>query len=178
MDDITVYESGAARNEDYAGVVCWLLWSRKANAFHRRESLVDVEDFEAVKHLPWKMQKVGKKRYWRISYSHSGETVYLARQLLGFPKCAVVDHTNRNTLDDRRRNLRACTVGQNNLNRPGRGNSFSRHKGVVWSPLREKWRVTASGYLIGHFEDETEALRAYNRYMKHHIGEFAYLNPV
>ncbi|WP_161967474.1 HNH endonuclease [Fimbriiglobus ruber] len=174
MDDNTLHHPYAERNEDYAGAVCWLLWSRKTNSFHQRQSLVDVEDFEAVKHLPWKMQKVGKKRYWRVCYGSAGETRYLARHLLNFPENSIVDHANRDTLDDRRKNLRTCTVAQNNLNRPGTGTS---RKGIVWSPIRKKWRVVAAGYLIGHFEDEDEAVRAYNRYMLHHVGEFAYLNP-
>ena len=168
-------------NEDYTYSICWLIWDRRIGAYHAREALVDVVDFKQLKHLPWRMCRVGKNRHWRIVGKVDGREISLARLLKGDPKCMTVDHENRNTLDDRRFNLRACTVGQNNANNAGYTRQ-GRYKGVQWIEKRKKWIVLAGPrgrpkfYAV--FDSEIEAAMAYNEFAKKTYGPFAYLNPV
>lgn len=46
----------------------------------------------------------------------------------------------------------------------------------------EKWQVytgrRGARVMVGHFESEVEAARAYNRFAASHYGPTAYLNPV
>lgn len=183
MDDAKVHAESVERNEeDYTGAVCWLIWNRKSGAFDTRQALVDVEDFERLFRLPWRIQKVGKLRYPRVVFNNAVENVYLAREVMGHPPGLVVDHINRNTLDDRRKNLRACTVRENNLNTIRNTGRASRFKGVYWSMVNNRWAAVGheSGRRksLGFHPTEVEAARAYNSWARERLGPTAYLNPV
>lgn len=168
-----------ARNNEYIGAVCWAIWNSDAGAFCTHEALVDTEDFERLKHHAWRIGKVGKKRKLRVV---RGRGVYLAREIMGFPPGLIVDHKDRNSLNDRRANLRPCTVAENNLNREQYPSARSRFKGVAWNPSTKNWQVYAGRrgqkVMVGRFSDEVEAARAYNAFARQHYDPFAYLNPV
>ncbi|HCA7297239.1 TPA: HNH endonuclease [Escherichia coli] len=53
-----------------------------------------------------------------------------------------VDHINGVRHDNRWRNLRRCTVQQNNMNKQIRADNKSGVPGVNWYECRKKWRVT------------------------------------
>jgi hypothetical protein len=101
----------------------------------------------------------------------SGETIYLHREIMGltYGDPLVVDHKNRQRLDNRRSNLRVVTKAVNAKNRSKRVGS-SLHKGVYWKkpdPLhrtRGKWyaRIIIDRKMIhlGGFETEDEAAAA------------------
>lgn len=153
-----------ARNrEDFTDACCWAIWNAKAGAYDNRPALVDVEDFERLKDFGWRIQKVGKCRTPRIVRDG---TIYLAREIMGSPKGMAVDHRDRNTLNDRRRNLRVCTTGENNLNKAQNGSARSRFRGVAWLPTMQVWQVypgkRGQRVLVGRFACEVEAARAYN----------------
>lgn len=170
------------RNNDYTGSVCWLFWNKKRKAFDTREALIDAEDFERLKHDSWRINLIGKKRKPRVVRNERKRLVYLARQLLDEPTGKIVDHENRNSLDDRRFNLRVCTVGENNLNRAQTASARSQFKGVAWNPSTQKWQVytgrRGNRVLLGHFDCEIKAAQIYNEFARTHYGPMAYLNPV
>ncbi len=101
------------------------------------------------------------------------------RQIMNPPKGMVVDHKNRNGLDNTRDNLRIGTYNQNNCNRRPRGKT-SQYKGVSYDKRRNKWKATAwkdgRSFTIGRYDDEIEAARAADRKNYEFNGEFAYLN--
>jgi hypothetical protein len=78
----------------------------------------------------------------------------------------VTDHVNRNTLDNRRRNLR-ITTSQNNAKNRGASRGWathgvrSPHRGVMWDKATGLWRATVRmdgrKYELGHFVDPDEA---------------------
>ena len=100
------------------------------------------------------------------------------------PHGFLVDHINRDKLDNRRLNLRLATKSQNEQNKTKRrANTTSRFKGVVKMSGRKKcWRATLTeeGYNIhiGTFYSEKEAAIAYNQAAYERWGEFAVLNDV
>ena len=52
-----------------------------------------------------------------VNRKYTKDEVYLHRILIGAKKGEIVDHINRNKLDNRIENLRIVTQSQNNLNR-------------------------------------------------------------
>jgi len=94
-------------------------------------------------------------------------------------KGMVVDHLDGNSLNNRKSNLRVCTVSQNHQNRRWTYGS-SRYKGVWWNKKMKKWvagiTLKRKYIFIGHFADEVAAAKAYDRKAAELFGEFAYLN--
>lgn len=86
--------------------------------------LIDDADAEYYDSHTWYIIKGYPTRYVnRNAY-------YLSRELLGSPAGQQVDHINGNPLDNRRANLRVCTVNQNRKNRLLNRDSSTGYKGV------------------------------------------------
>ena len=82
----------------------------------------------------------------------------------------VIDHVNRNGLDNRRENLRLATNGQNIVNRehkPGR----SGHRGARQSP-NGRWVAKISATHLGTFDTIEEAIATYQKAAKERWGDF------
>lgn len=89
----------------------------------------------------------------------------------------LVDHINRNGLDNRRSNLRPAAHWQNSGNTRGRGGT-SDYKGVCWHLAAGAW-VAQIGHPrrhLGIFDSEIEAARAYDRAAVERWGTYAFLN--
>jgi len=91
----------------------------------------------------------------------------------------VIDHINRNGLDNRRANLRPATVAQNAWNSRRRKNR-SGYKGVWFARDKGKfhaaiWHNNKREYL-GYFDSPISAAKAYDLAAKKYHKEFAVLN--
>lgn len=93
----------------------------------------------------------------------------------------MVDHEDRDGLNNTRGNLRVCVVDSfnsaNKIKCPGKSSQF---KGVAWIVRDKKWRARAvfdgkTSYL-GHFDKEVDAALAYDKEAKRLFGDFALLN--
>ncbi len=51
----------------------------------------------------------------------------------------LVDHKNHGIRDNRKRNLRKCTMSQNQMNKKIQKNNTSGVPGVSWFPTRNTW---------------------------------------
>lgn len=87
-----------------------------------------------------------------------------------------VDHMNRNTLDNRRANLRPVTHAHNARNQAGRAGT-SQYRGVFWDTRAGKWRAQARlnyrSIHVGFYVDEHEAAAAVLRFWDEHPVEIA-----
>jgi len=96
------------------------------------------------------------------------------------PPGMIVDHINRNGLDNRRCNLRIGTIAQNAMNKRGQRNASSRFKGVTWSHHVSKWvaSINEGGKRrhLGCFVSEIEAALAYDAAARILHGDWACLN--
>jgi len=147
-------------------------------------TIIDLEDVERVSRYNWHIQKCKKQVYAAtIDYDINSKTklILLHRFILNPPPKKQIDHINRNTLDNRRNNLRICTNRQNCRNKPkANKTSSSKYKGVWHNKRNNKWyaiismdkrKVKQKSHLT-----EIEAAKTYDRLALKLFGEFAYLN--
>jgi hypothetical protein len=91
-----------------------------------------------------------------------------------------VDHINRQTLDNRRTNLRVVSRSQNIQNGNKRKNTKSKYKGVFWYKGSGKWSAGIQknliSYHLGYFLTEEDAARAYDKAAIKLFGIGAYTN--
>ncbi|MGD0572653.1 MAG: AP2/ERF family transcription factor [Sedimentisphaerales bacterium] len=99
------------------------------------------------------------------------------------PPGLLVDHFNRNGLDNRRANLRLATRAQNSCNTKKQKGCSSKFKGVCFHKNRKgpnPWDayidVNNRRINLGCFPTEISAARAYDSAAKKYHGEFARLN--
>lgn len=128
-------------------------------------TIVDDEDAEAVGAYKWHTimaPSLGGTPYAhrKANRSGKGQHIWLSRWLIDAPKGLHVDHINRDTLDNRRCNLRLVTHSQNQANtvaKAGRYKGVSLTKSGVWLASIQ---FQKKGRHIGHFKTEEEAARA------------------
>jgi len=146
------------------------------------ETIVDDEDYAWLNQWKWYAKKDGNTFYAvrQERENQQYKTILMHRQILGLGEGKLTDHMNRDGLDNRRSNLRACTRSQNAMNQCRQKGCPSRFKGVTWHKGVGKWqaRITASGNCtyLGLYDTEEEAALVYNRAALECFGEFACLN--
>jgi hypothetical protein len=148
-------------------------------------AVIDAADEALVSPYKWSAFLNGK-RYEAMSYvwdASAGRSrkIRMHRLLASCPAGKVVDHRNGNRLDNRRCNLRVCTVAENSRNRMKPRGGTSTFKGVHRSDrTRKPWcsRIWSNGRTIdlGRYETEEAAARAYDGAALTYFGEFARLN--
>jgi len=148
-----------------------------ADAKHRY-AIVDPEDYEKIAVDDWQLYNNHNCKYYAARIEDC-KIVFMHRQIMGNPAGKVIDHRNREGLDNRKSNLRLATHSQNNCNRKQIQGS-SKYRGVNYVKNRKKWRAAINYNRIykhlGFFENEEDAARAYDEAAKIYHGEFATLN--
>lgn len=109
----------------------------------------------------------------RVKYS-----IYLHRLICPAPDGVLVDHINRDTLNNRRANLRVVSVTGNTLNRAKRRGTLSQYRGVTLTGKRWSATITSGGKqtYLGSFPSEVEAAEAYDEAAMRLHGDEATLN--
>jgi hypothetical protein len=110
-----------------------------------------------------------------------GSNVRLHRLIMGVEDSTlVVDHINRNGLDNRRSNLRIVTSQENRFNsrKTHTLKNTSIYKGV--QKRRNKWiariGINRGRLFLGYFNTEEEAAKAYDKKALELYGDKAYTN--
>lgn len=120
--------------------------------------------------------KDGSLKFSRPKPLHRLLNPYLDKNL-------VVDHINRNRLDNRRENLRVCTQKQNSYNRTKnktknsktKSDNGSKYKGVRKNKNSFTAVISKDGktYTINKIKTEEEAAKIYDMMAEDLFGEFA-----
>lgn len=152
----------------------------------------DVEDWRFFFEHRWQIFTSGTKNnktHYAVSHVRRGPwfngsrkpvKIRLHRLIMCAPGGVFVDHVNNNGLDNRKENLRPCTIQQNARNSRAASGS-SRFKGVSWNKQYKMWSVqikvaTQKRLYVGRFHSEIEAAEAYDRMALKHFSDFAHLN--
>lgn len=150
---------------------------------------VDDEDFELLNEVKWhahlrcgnfyasrSIYLGGGRRNAKFRYEHMHNIIMPNKEGM------IVDHINRDSLDNRKCNLRYATRSQNNANRNPSKKGSSKYLGVMFEKDRNKWsariRKDGKGKRLGCFDSEIEAAIAYNNAALILHGDFANLNII
>lgn len=142
-------------------------------------ALVSLSDYDFLMRFVWYAAWMSNS-FYAVRRSEN-KTELMHRVIVGAAKKQDVDHIRkRQTLDNRRSNLRPCSHSQNLAN--SKLTHKSGYRGVTWYKPRQKWlaciRCKNQYYHLGYFLDKNDAARAYNRAASELFGEFATLNVV
>lgn len=146
---------------------------------------VDRVDAVIVGQHNWYAHK-GTRTYYAVTMANINdvrEHLYMQvviASAMGLRLDPMIDHWDRDGLNNRRINLRTADEIGNHANSRLRNDSLSGYKGV--SKYRGKWRAVIrfarKQFTIGYFKSPVEAAKAYNDKAVELFGEFASLNNV
>lgn len=119
--------------ETFNEVTYLYYWEQKSQS--EKIIIIDTEDLELIKNYYWQLNCNGYPQTRK-----NNNKIYLYRLILNyFNKEKIVDHINRNPLDNRKKNLRIVTIAENNLNKTSREDVGITKRG-------NKYRVTYKRY--------------------------------
>lgn len=148
--------------------------------------LISIDDIERCKDVNWCIFKNNlseKHKHWQSYYyamstknKKHPQSMLLHRFLTDCPKGLYVDHIDHNTLDNRRENLRICTMNENSSHRKKQQNNTSGVIGVCWSKKDNKWMayimVNRRFKNLGYYNDINQAADVRKQAELKYFGEF------
>lgn len=112
-------------------------------------TLVDDEDYVWLSQWAWSAKQ--SKSCWYAIRQSKGKIIRMHREIMKPEAHLQIDHINRNSLDNRRENLRICTAAENNLNK-------SQVQDAVGIYLnRKRWVAQVSLRGFNSFEEARES---------------------
>lgn len=124
-------------------------------------TLIDIEDIEKIKNIKWYFSK--DWGYCCTTKTKNKNFMFLQNFILD--KKGLIDHINRNPLDNRKENLRESNKSLNAHNTGIRSNNTSGITGVCWYKNTKRW-VARIGIIgkkkieLGNFKDKKNAVIA------------------
>lgn len=133
--------------------------------------LIDAIDYEEVSKYLWHIDGNGYVVNIRIGLLH---------RFLMDCGTNIIDHVNRDRLDNRRSNLRICNQRENTMNCTKRKRNTTGYKGVYFDKRRDKYYARLQSYgrtiNLGYFNSPVDAAKAYDVAAIKSAGKFAYTN--
>jgi hypothetical protein len=149
---------------------------------HSKFAKVDPQDYIWLSQFRWHCKANSNATYAvrTITVAGKSKRIYMHRLIMDTPPHLVCDHINHDGLDNRKGNLRNCTIKENNANARSAKGASSEYKGVTYSKRKKKWSVyikkDGRQFNLGCFNNEAEAAKTYDAAAIKLHGEFAHLN--
>lgn len=147
------------------------------------KAVVDQVDLGLVSRHKWCASRGHNTFYALANWTKpdgSRTMVKLHRLIMGAQSGELVDHRDRNGLNNRRSNLRLCSPSQNGGNAGTSRRNKSGYRGVFWDAQLNRWRayieIDRHRRHLGLYDDPWEAAQVYNATARDAWGEFAYQN--
>lgn len=158
-----------------------------------KQAIVDDKYYHILSKYKWYAHKRinGKNYYAETKIKDSQHNKYrnmkmhrLIMELEGINiKGQLIDHKNQNSLDNRVDNLRLVNISQNLQNASKHKDAkHSIYKGVFPIKLKNKTKYRASIFIdskvthLGHFDNEIDAAKMYDKVAIQYFGEYASIN--
>jgi len=139
-----------------------------------RYTLVDAEDYDYFSQWNWSVHSDGYAHRNLYTGRKATGNIRLHRAIIKAQPDQIVDHINRDKLDNRKSNLRICASGENRansgLNRNNKAGLKGVHKKVSRYIARHK-RVD-----LGRFDDAIDAAKCYDAALTERFGHYAATN--
>ena len=149
--------------DDYAEII---LYNKDCEEIDR--ATIDLEYVDVVKDIKWYKGADGYVKNKKLGMLH--------RYLLSASESQVVDHIDRNKLNNRISNLRYCSTAENQMNRSIHKNNSTGLRGIRKTPSN-KYRVDIGvnnkKIYIGIFESLQDAIAARQQAEIDYFGDFA-----
>lgn len=167
------HENGLNKYEYSNEMHCWVGYANNTgNPFY-----IDDNDYETVSRYSWYETSYGYLMT-RLSVT---EQIFMHRLIMfgldSKNNGIYIDHINRERRDNRKINLRACTIQENTWNKASETNTKSGVRGVSWYEPGNKWRayigIDSRTISLGYYNDLDEAIKARKEAEKKYWGEFA-----
>lgn len=133
---------------------------------------IDLEDMEVCKNHKWHLLSSG---YFATRIND--KIVLLHRLITNCDDDLVVDHINKDKLDNRKSNLRICKQQENCCNGSKSINNTSGIIGVTWDKNRNKWQaqimINYCNKILGRYIDKNDAIITRLKAELEYFGEFA-----
>jgi hypothetical protein len=148
-------------------------------------AIVDAEDCEILSAFKWyaKFSPFTSSFYAVRKATIDGKrtTILMHREIFGAHHGEKIDHQNRNTLDNRRGNLRVASSRQSVLNqRLLTARNRSGYRGISLDQNAQRWRaqikVKGKQIHLGFFNTAQEAARVYDAAARQYHEGFTSLN--
>ena len=138
--------------------------------------ICDLDDWEILKEYVWFYNKSGGYAATNAVKNKKHTVIKFHQIVMGQKKGFLVDHINRNPLDNRKENLRFVTHTANLVNSKTPTSNKSGYKGVSWRKDSNNWRAHISighKYIsLGSFDKLEDAIEARKR------AEEKYFDPL
>lgn len=148
-------------------------------SIHNGIILIDEEYAYLLFRHKWYLSRENHGRYVVRTQRQNKKQIMISlhREIMNFPIGKQVDHINGNRLDNRKCNLRICSISENLKNQKRRNDNTSNYKGVYWNKEMNKWRALISvnnkRKHLGYYVTPELAYAAYCEAAKKYHGEFA-----
>ncbi len=131
-------------------------------------AIIDLDDVDRVRKYKWSLSSDG--------YADNSNRFRLHRFIMNAEKFGQgIDHINRNTLDDRKVNLRFANQSLNGFNQKIPKHNTSGVVGVIWDKFRNKWRSEImykdKHYYLGRYDNFDDAVTARKKGELKYYGE-------
>lgn len=156
---------------------------KKIKLTQGKYAIINDSDFDLVNKYKWIFTGYACAN---AKKGRGNNVIRMHRLITNVSRGEIVDHKNGNKIDNRKSNLRICSMGENKMNQNIYKNNTSGFKGVhLRNDPRtkiKKWQARISfnnnRISIGYFTTAVEAAFAYNIAAIKFHGEFAKLNAI
>lgn len=149
---------------------------KKIKLTKNKYAIIDRDDYNLVNTFRWHFSN----GYALKNKTKDNKYRLMHRLILDANPNETIDHINGNGLDNRRRNLRICSQGQNTKNSSKHKDGTSMYKGVHFHKPSGRWRaqicVNYQRISLGCFKSQMDAAIAYDLAALRYHGAYCRLN--